>query len=123
MARSFRLFAGSWGSIQATSPPAGLKKSKSQSSVVSSALIERSRHPIDQRHVVLPGREAAICRRRHAHVAAAVQLEHEHGALRARHDDAIEVRAPGEIEHRFDDTIAGDCETRLDHDCTGDVDM
>src|SRR4029077_14763405 len=43
MARSFRLAAGSWGSTQTTSPPAGLKKSKSQSSVVSSALIERSR--------------------------------------------------------------------------------
>jgi len=30
---------------------------------------------------------------------------------------------PGEIEHWFDDTIAGGSETRLDHDCTIGVDM
>src|SRR5262245_41855682 len=79
--------------------------------------LDRALPPVDQRHVVLSGRQAAICRRRHANMAAAMQLEHQLGALRSRHDDALQLRAAREREHRFDDALAGANETSLNHGC------
>src|SRR5262249_60841975 len=73
--------------------------------------------PVDEGHIVLSGGQAAICRRCTPHVAVAVQLEHERGAVRPRHDDPIELRATGKLDHRFDDAACGR-ETRLEHGCT-----
>src|SRR5262245_17303639 len=79
--------------------------------------LDRSLPPVDQRHVVLPGGQAAICCRCHANMAAAMQLEHQLGALRSRHQDALQLRAAREREHRFDDALAGANETSLNHGC------
>src|SRR5262245_19252584 len=50
-------------------------------------------------------------------MAAAMELEHEFGALRSRHDDPLQLRAACEREHRLDDALAGGNETSLNHSC------
>src|SRR6516164_4911496 len=120
MERSFRFPAGSCGSIQTTSMPQGLRKSTSQSRVVSG--LDRAFPPVDQRHIVLSSRKAAVRRRRNAHITTTAQLEHKLGAVRAHHNDSVELRAMSKVEHRFDDPINRGRETRLDHNCACHLD-
>jgi hypothetical protein len=59
--------------------------------------------PIDQRHVVLAGRMAAIRGGCRADIAAALQLKHQLDALGAGYDDSMLLRATGKggLHHQY----------------------
>jgi hypothetical protein len=61
--------------------------------------------PIDQRHLVLVGWPAAICRARHVSVSPAFKLEHQFDAFLACHNDAVELRTLRESNHGIKDTV------------------
>ena len=79
---------------------------------------ERAPPPIDQRHVVLAGRTAAICGGCRAGIAAALQFQHQLNTLRAGDDDPVLLRATRERDHRVNDPIACGSGMRGNHDIT-----
>ncbi len=74
--------------------------------------------PIDQRHVVLAGRMAAVCRGCSANITTAMQFQHQLHALGASYHDSVLLRARCERDHRFNDSIACWSGTRRIHDDT-----
>jgi hypothetical protein len=79
MQRVLAVAGAPWGSTQTTSTPAGLRKSTSQSSVVSRALIERAANRREPRRIARPeARNSPSSPRGHSR---GDQLAHELGAL------------------------------------------
>jgi hypothetical protein len=66
---------------------------------------DRRQLPFHERDIVLAARQPAGRRRGDAIVAAAMQPKLVMGAIGADQEDAMRLRAAGQIDHRIDDPV------------------
>lgn len=77
---------------------------------------DRTLPSIEENHVILPGREAAVRRSRCASVTQTMQIDHSLGAVGAGHDDSCEFGAMRQRDNRLDDAFACRCDSNRAHD-------
>jgi len=77
---------------------------------------DRTLPSIEESHVVLPGREAAVRRSGRASVTQTMQIDHGLGAVGTGHDDFCEFGAMRQRDNRLDEAFACRCDSDRAHD-------